>query len=38
MDEKTRENLVLAFAAGTITFIVTFATMHYVNPTIKKMF
>ena len=36
MDETTKEQIVLALAAGAVTFIVTFATMHYINPTIKN--
>jgi len=35
MDEKLKENLALALAAGVITFVITFATMHYINPGIK---
>ena len=35
MDETTKEHIAIALAAGIVTFIVTFATMHYVNPTIK---
>lgn len=36
MDELTAEHLAIAFAAGLITFVVTYATMHYINPTIQK--
>lgn len=38
MDGKTKENLAIAISAGILTFIVTFATFHYIRPTIKKTF
>lgn len=38
MDEATKETLAIAFAAGVVTFVVTFATLHYINPTIKNIF
>jgi len=37
MNIQTKENLAIALAAGVLTFIVTFATFHYIRPTIKKM-
>lgn len=37
MDERTKENLIIALSAGIITFVVTFATTQFVNPSIKKM-
>ena len=36
MNERTKEELMIALAAGIVTFVVTYATMHYINPTIKK--
>jgi hypothetical protein len=36
MDEATKEHIIIALAAGVVTFVVTFATMHYINPTIKN--
>ena len=37
MDERTVENLLIAFAAGITTFVVTFATFQYIRPSIKSM-
>lgn len=37
MDERMKENLAIALAAGIITFVVTFATAQYVTPSIKKI-
>jgi len=37
MDEQTKENLLIAFSAGLLTFIVTFATFHYIRPGIKQI-
>lgn len=36
MNEATIEHLLVAVSAGVITFIVTFATLHYINPSIKS--
>jgi len=36
MNEKTREDIALAFVAGTATFIITFLTLHY-SSAIKNM-
>jgi len=36
MEEALKENLAIALAAGILTFVVTFATFHYIRPTIKK--
>jgi len=36
MKEKTKEDLLLALAAGMVTFIVTYATMRYINPSIRE--
>lgn len=35
MDERTKENLAIAIAAGAMTAIVTFLTFHYIRPAIK---
>lgn len=37
MNEKTAEHLAIALAAGLITAVVTFVTMQYTTPAIKKM-
>jgi len=37
MEEITVENLLIAFAAGITTFVVTFATFQYIRPSIKSM-
>lgn len=36
MKALTLEHLLIAFSAGTVTFLVTYATLHYINPSIKK--
>jgi len=37
MNETTVDDLLIAFAAGLTTFIVTYTTIHLIIPGIKKM-
>lgn len=37
MDERTKENLAIAIAAGFATFIITYLTAQYITPGLKKV-